>query len=72
PAPCTARLRRIGPICEQNGSVLKKVVALLLIGFVIYYLLTTPTSAADAVSDAFDGIMNAFEQLETFFNELTS
>ncbi|MET0468568.1 MAG: hypothetical protein ABWZ87_07485 [Aeromicrobium sp.] len=52
--------------------MLKKVVALLLIGFVIYYLLTTPTSAADAVSDAFDGIMNAFEQLETFFNELTS
>jgi hypothetical protein len=51
--------------------VLKKVIALLLIGFVIYYLLTTPSSAADAVNDAFDGIMDAFRQIGVFFNELT-
>jgi len=52
--------------------VLKKVIALLVVGFVIYYLLNTPTSAADVVSDTFDGIMNAFDQVRIFFDELAS
>lgn len=51
--------------------MLKKVIALLLVGFIIYYLLNTPASAADAVSNAFDGVMDAFEQIGVFFNELT-
>jgi hypothetical protein len=51
--------------------VLKKLITLLLVGFVIYYLLNTPASAADVVSDAFDGIMDAFKQVGVFFNELT-
>lgn len=51
--------------------MLKKILALLLVGFVIYYLLNTPASAADAVSDAFDGILYLFERIGVFFNELT-
>lgn len=51
--------------------MLKKIITLLIVGFIIYYLLNTPSSAADAVSDAFDGIMDAFEQIGVFFNELT-
>ena len=50
--------------------MLKKIITLLVVGFIIYYLLNTPSSAADAVSDAFDGIIDAFEQLGVFFNEL--
>ncbi|MBD8605660.1 hypothetical protein IFT73_02225 [Aeromicrobium sp. CFBP 8757] len=50
--------------------MLKKVIALLVVGFVIYYLLNTPASAADAVSDAFGAIMDAFRQFGIFFNEL--
>lgn len=51
--------------------MLKKIITLLLVGFVIYYLLNTPASAADVVSDAFDAIMDAFQQIGVFFNELT-
>ena len=51
--------------------MLKKVIALLVVGFVIYYLLNTPTSAADAVSDAYDAIIDAFKQVRIFFDELT-
>lgn len=50
--------------------MLKKIITLLIVGFVIYYMLNTPSSAADAVSDAFDGIMDAFSQIGVFFNEL--
>jgi hypothetical protein len=50
--------------------VLKKVIALLVVGFIVYYLLNTPASAADAVSDAFGAIMDAFRQFGIFFNEL--
>ena len=51
--------------------MLKKIITLLIVGFIIYYLLNTPSSAADAVSDAFDGIIDAFEQIGVFFNELS-
>ena len=54
----------------HNGGVLKKVITLLVVGFIIYYLLNTPASAADAVSDAFGAIMDAFRQFGVFFNEL--
>jgi hypothetical protein len=57
---------------EHNGRVLKKIITLLVVGFIIYYLLNTPANAAEAVSDAFDGIIDAFEQIGVFFNELTS
>lgn len=50
--------------------MLKKVITLLVVGFIVYYLLNTPANAADAVSDAFGGIMDAFERIGVFFNEL--
>lgn len=52
--------------------MLKKVITLLIVGFIIYYLLNTPASAADAVSDAFGGIVDAFGQIGVFFDELTA
>ncbi len=50
--------------------MLKKVITLLVVGFILYYLLNTPASAADAVSDAAGAIMDAFRQFGVFFNEL--
>ncbi|WP_200954971.1 hypothetical protein [Aeromicrobium sp. Root236] len=50
--------------------MLKKVFLLLLVGFAIYYLLSTPDDAADFVSSSFSGIMDAFQQVGVFFNEL--
>lgn len=55
---------------RHNGRVLKKVFLLLLVGFAIYYLLSTPADAADFVSSSFSGIMDAFERVGVFFNEL--
>ena len=52
--------------------MLKKVFLLLLVGFAIYYLLSTPDDAADFVSSAFSGIMDAFQQVGVFFNELVN
>jgi hypothetical protein len=52
--------------------VLKKVVGLLIIGFIIYYLLTAPAGAADAVSGAANAVIEAFGQVGIFVNELVS
>ncbi|MCW2825234.1 MAG: hypothetical protein JWQ91_2151, partial [Aeromicrobium sp.] len=43
--------------------MLKKVILLLVIGFALYYLLTTPADAAEVVGDAFGAIMDAFRQI---------
>ncbi len=51
--------------------MLKKVLLLLVVGFVVYYLLTAPAGAADAVSGAFTAIIDAFGQIFIFFDELT-
>jgi hypothetical protein len=52
--------------------VLKKVAALLVIGFIVYYLLTAPAGAADAVSGAFDAVIDAFGQVGIFVDELAT
>ena len=57
---------------RHNGRVLKKVFLLLLVGFAIYYLLSTPADAADFVSSSFSGIMDAFQRVGVFFNELVN
>jgi hypothetical protein len=51
--------------------VLKKVLVLLIAAFVVYYLLTAPAGAADAVSGAFEAIIDAFGQIFVFFERLT-
>ena len=57
---------------RHNGRVLKKVFLLLLVGFAIYYMLSTPDDAANFVSSSFGGIMDAFQQVGVFFNELVN
>jgi hypothetical protein len=52
--------------------VLKKVFGLLVIGFIVYYLLTAPAGAADAVSGAASAVIDAFGQVGVFVNELAS
>jgi hypothetical protein len=66
----SARLPGRAAASGHNGRVLKKVIALLVIGFAVYYLLTAPAGAADAVSDAAGGLMDAFQQVGVFFDEL--
>lgn len=56
----------------KNGPVLKKVITLLVVGFGIYYLLTAPAGAADAVSNAAGAVMDAFRQVGVFVNELVA
>jgi hypothetical protein len=52
--------------------VLKKVAGLLVIGFAVYYLLTAPDAAADAVSGAAGAVMDAFGQVGVFVDELVA
>ena len=51
---------------------MKKVVSLLVIGFIVYYLLTAPAGAADAVSGAMSAVIDAFGQVGVFVNELAT
>jgi hypothetical protein len=52
--------------------VLKKVLGLLVIGFIVYYLLTAPAGAADAVSGAANAVIEAFGQIGVFVDELAT
>jgi hypothetical protein len=51
---------------------MKKVFALLVVAFAVYYLLTAPTGAADAVSGAASAVIDAFGQVGIFVNQLAS
>ncbi len=57
---------------DKNGVVLKKVITLLVVGFGVYYLLTAPAGAADALSNAFGAVIDAFGQVGVFVNELVA
>ena len=59
-------------LIDHNGYVLKKVITLLVVGFGVYYLLTAPEGAADAVSNAADAVIDAFSQVGVFVNELVA
>ena len=59
-------------LMRHHRCVLKKVVTLLVVAFVVYYLLTAPTGAADAVSNAADAVLDGFSQIGIFVNELIS
>jgi hypothetical protein len=52
--------------------VLKKVMSLLVLGFIVYYLLTAPQGAADAVSGAASAVIDAFGQVGIFVDRLAS
>lgn len=67
-----ARLNRVTVAFPFNRRVLKKVVVLLVAGFAVYYLLTAPQGAAEAIRNAFNAVLDAFGQIMVFFNELLS
>ncbi|MBM9462919.1 hypothetical protein JL108_05610 [Aeromicrobium sp. YIM 150415] len=50
--------------------MLKKLVVLVIAGFVLYYLLTAPEGAARAVGDAWDATLGAFAQVGVFIDSL--
>jgi len=52
--------------------VLKKVAGLLVIGFIVFYILTAPSGAADAVGGAFNAVIEAFGQVGIFIDELAT
>lgn len=67
-----ARLRRESDVFGFNGHVLKKIVMLLVVGFAVYYLLTAPEGAADAIRNAFTAVIDAFGQVMVFANNLVA
>ena len=48
----------------------KRVPTILAVAFAAYYLLTEPSSAADAVSGALSALADGFDAIITFFTEL--
>lgn len=52
--------------------MLKKAVVILVVGFAVFYLLTEPAAAADAIAGALDAIMEAFSSVSVFVEELVS
>ncbi len=52
--------------------MLKKIGTLLILGFGIFYLMTAPAGAADAVSNAAGAVMSGFGQIGVFVNELVA
>ena len=54
----------------RNVPVVKKALVLLVCGFALYYLLTAPTQAADAVEGAFNAVIEAFGNVGVFVQEL--
>ena len=50
--------------------MLKKLLAVLVVGFAVYYLLTAPAEAANAVDGAFSAVIDAFGSVVVFVQEL--
>jgi len=48
----------------------KKVLTILAVAFAVYYILTSPSSAADAVSAALSALASGFNAVITFFTQL--
>lgn len=48
----------------------KKAIVLLIAAFAVFYLLSAPQGAADALKGAASAVQDAFGQLITFFNRL--
>ena len=50
--------------------LVKKILLILLVGFIVYYLVMQPTGAAEAVRTVFGAIARAFTSIMTFFSAL--
>jgi hypothetical protein len=51
-------------------AVAKKGLTLLVVAFAVFYLLTRPEEAADALQVAGDGLETAFRRIGRFFSAL--
>ena len=51
---------------------MKKVLLLVVVAFAVFYLLTQPEAAADAVRGAVDAVVDGLEQLVRFATRLFS
>ncbi len=51
-------------------SWVRKILLVLLVGFVLFYLIQRPESAADAVRTVFGAIGAAFRAIMVFFTSL--
>ena len=54
----------------RKSDVVKKALLALALAFVIYYLVTEPVGAADAVRNAASAVGTAFESIVAFFSRL--
>jgi hypothetical protein len=48
----------------------RRVIAALIIGFFLFYLITQPVAAANAVSTVLGAIVKAFHSIVVFFSSL--
>ena len=48
----------------------KKVLFFLVVGFALFYLITRPEGAAEAVRGVFTALIRAFSSIVTFFTSL--
>jgi len=55
---------------REVSGVLKKIITWAIVIFVVYYLATNPTGAANFVSSAFDWLKSAGAAMATFVNSL--
>ncbi len=53
-------------------DVARKAVILLAIAFAVFYLVSQPEGAADAVRGAFDAVIAAFDAIARFFGALAN
>lgn len=51
--------------------MVKKVIGWLVVAFAVFYLLSQPVEAANAVKSLGNGLASAAQQLGTFFSSLT-
>ncbi len=56
--------------CATTGIVVKKTLILLAIAFGVYYLVTEPVGAADAVSQTATALGDGFDAVVRFFARL--
>lgn len=52
--------------------MVKKILTVLIAGFVVYYLLTAPAGAAESVRTAFGAVVDGFGQVMVFVNNLVT
>ncbi|MDN5851542.1 MAG: hypothetical protein L0K86_01610 [Actinomycetia bacterium] len=55
----------------MNGLI-KKVIVILVVGFLLYYLFSRPGESADAIQTVVDWIVGGFNQVVDFFERLAS